>query len=88
MLNKLENAEKLAIEGLKKCTLESERQIWLYTFSDPYTTSVRVAKKLNISPATARKGLAVLAEAGLLYTDESVKRNKKFRNYDLMRILT
>ena len=88
LLNKLENAEKLAVEGLKKCTLESERQIWLYTFSDPYTTSVRVAKKLNVSPATARKGLAVLVEAGLLYTDESVKRNKKFRNYDLMRILT
>lgn len=87
LLNKLKEAEKLATAGLKKCTLESERDIWLYTFSDPVTTATRVSKSLKISPATARKGLKTLSEAGLLYTDEITKRNKKFRNYDLMRIL-
>ncbi|WP_425806441.1 Fic family protein [Desulfitobacterium sp. Sab5] len=87
LLNKLKEAEKLATAGLKKCALESERDIWLYTFSDPVTTAARVSKSLKISPATARKGLKTLFEAGLLYTDEFTRRNKKFRNYDLMRIL-
>lgn len=87
LLNKLSDAENLAVDGLKKCDLESERNIWLYSFSDPYTNAARVAEKLNISPATARKGLNKLAEEGLLYADESVKRNKTYRNYDLLRII-
>jgi Fic family protein len=87
LLNKLMEAEKLATLGLKKCNLESERRIWLYSFSDPVTTATRVAENLKISPATARKGLNTLSEAGLLYTDETTKRNKKYRNYDLIRIL-
>ena len=87
LLNKLAKAEDLAVAGLKKCEIESEKKIWLYSFSDPFTTAARVSDSLNISPATARKGLKALSEAGLLYTDENTKRNKKYRNYDLMRIL-
>ncbi|AET70561.1 hypothetical protein Desor_5173 [Desulfosporosinus orientis DSM 765] len=87
LLHKLKEAEKLAALGIRKCMLESEKNIWLYTFSDPVTTAARVSESLKISPATARKGLKTLSEAGLLYTDEITKRNKKFRNYDLMRIL-
>lgn len=37
---KLENADKLARKGLDECKLESEKSIWLYTFSDPFTTAV------------------------------------------------
>jgi len=87
LLSKLKATEDLALKGLKLCTLESEKNIWLYTFSDPYTTAARVAENLSMSPATARKGLKALSDAGLLYSDESTIRNRKYRNYDLMRIL-
>ncbi|PTQ83312.1 Fic family protein [Trichococcus patagoniensis] len=87
LLSKLKAAEDLGFKGLKLCTLESEKNIWLYTFSDPYTTAARVAENLSMSPATARKGLSALSDAGLLYADESTIRNRKYRNYDLMRIL-
>ncbi|WP_382401039.1 hypothetical protein [Lentibacillus salinarum] len=40
---KLENADQLAEHGLKQCHLESERNVWLYSFSDPFTTAKNVA---------------------------------------------
>jgi Fic family protein len=87
LLSKLKAVKELASNGLKKCSLESEKNIWLYTFSDPYTTAARVAENLHLAPGTARKGLKTLSDAGLLYTDETAIRNRKYRNYDLMRIL-
>ena len=87
LLKKLKDSENLARSGLNKCELESEKNIWLYTFSDPFTTVARVAEGLSISSNTARRGLKKLTDEGLLYTEESVQRNKKYRNYDLMRIL-
>lgn len=87
LLRKLKESEELAKNGLEKCELESEKRIWLYTFSEPFTDANRVAEALDISPATARKGLNMLVDEQLLYGDSNVKRNKKYRNYDLMRIL-
>ncbi|MCM3742111.1 Fic family protein [Oceanobacillus luteolus] len=84
---KLEKADRLASEGLIKCQLESEKRVWLYTFSDPFTTAKKVAEHLGISTNTARNALNTLAEKKLLFSDREVKRNKKYRNYDLMRIL-
>lgn len=84
---KLEGAERLAKEGLMKCKLESEKSVWLYTFADPFTTAVKAANQLDISANTARKALNSLTEKRLLFTEREVKRNKKYRNYDLMRIL-
>lgn len=84
---KLEEADQLAKEGLAKCKLESEKKVWLYTFSDPFTTSVKVADQIGISANTARNALNSLTEKRLLFTDREVKRNRKYRNYSLMRIL-
>lgn len=84
---KLEDAEKLAREGLAECTLESQKRVWLYTFSDPFTTAVKVADQLHMSANTARSALNSLAEKKLLFPDREAKRNKKYRNYELMRIL-
>ncbi len=69
------------------CETESERKARLVTFSDPFTNSSNVAKLARISPNTARKALNALAEKDLLFVDTEMKRNKKYRNYDLMRIL-
>lgn len=85
--NKLDKAEELARKGLTVCETESERKAWLVTFSDPFTNSSNVAKLARISPNTARKALNTLVEKDLLFVDTETKRNKKYRNYDLMRIL-
>lgn len=84
---KLEKAEHLAKSGLKKCGTASEKSVWLYSFSDPFTTAKKVSNEIRISPNTARKALRSLADKQLLFSDTAVKRNKKYRNYDLMRIL-
>ncbi|WP_363551104.1 Fic family protein [Caldifermentibacillus hisashii] len=86
--NKLDRAEQLARKGLSLCETESERKVWLYTFSNPFTTVAEGYNHLQISPNTARKALNSLDEKELLFADTDVKRNKKYRNYDLMRILT
>ena len=85
--NKLDKAEQLARKGLSVCETESERKVWIFTFSDPFTNSAKVAKHVGIAPNTARKALNSLVEKDLLFVDTETKRNKKYRNYDLMRIL-
>lgn len=87
LLKKLQQAEILAKNGLNECNLESEKNIWLCTFSQPITTVRSISNSLNISPSTARKGLNKLVDLGLIYRTEDIKRNKKYHNYDLLRIL-
>ncbi|MGP7816418.1 Fic family protein [Niallia sp. 01092] len=86
--DKLDKAEELARGGLLKCETPSDTKVWIYTFSNPFTDVASVAKALNISPNTARKSLNNLVEKDLLFTDRHTKRNKKYRNYELVRILT
>lgn len=85
---KLDKAEELAKRGLEICVTNSDKRVWIYTFSNPFTSVASVAAALNISPNTARKSLNFLVENDLLFTDRQTKRNKKYRNYDLVRILT
>lgn len=84
---KLENAEMLAKQGIAKCHTDSEKKVWLYTFSDPFTTAKNVSTKVGLSPNTARNALNALATKKLLFVDTETKRNRKYRNYDVMRIL-
>lgn len=88
LIARLEESEKLAKEGLEKCNTNTEKMVWLYTFSNPFVTSKIVAESLNISPNTARKALNSLVEKKMLFTDKYIKRNRKYRNYDLMSILS
>jgi len=84
---KLEDAEELAKHGLSHCNLASEKKVWLYTFANPFTTAKKASYELKLSPNTTRNALNSLVSKSLLFTDTAVKRNKKYRNYDLMRIL-
>ncbi|WP_338752914.1 Fic family protein [Bacillus sp. FJAT-52991] len=85
---KLDAADKLAMDGLRRCQTESEKKVWVYTFSDPHTTVKKVSTQLKIAPSTARSALNALATKGLLYSDKQTKRNKKYVNYDLLGVLT
>lgn len=87
LINKFNNADALAAKGTEKLTLDSEKKVWIYSFSDPFATTQSVSAGTGLSTATARNALNSLVEKGLLYTDKQSKRNKKYRNYDLMRIL-
>lgn len=84
---KLDAAERLAREGLHQCETNSDRRVWIYSFSNAAATASAAARDLNMAPNTARASLKSLAEKGLLFTDRQTKRNKKYRNYDLLRIL-
>jgi Fic family protein len=84
---KLDAAEQLAKHGLKECQTESEKKVWIYSFSDPFTNAATVSENVRISQNTARNALNSLVEKKLLFADSETKRNKKYRNYDLMRIL-
>ncbi|MGG6447374.1 Fic family protein [Pseudobacillus badius] len=86
--DKLDRAEELAKEGLRLCETPSDKKVWLYTFSNPFTSVASVTNAINISSNTARKSLNNLVEKGLLFTDRYTKRNKKYRNYELVRILS
>lgn len=85
--HKLHQAEKLAEYGLKKCETNSEKTMWLYTFRDPFATVKKASSQTKVSANTARNAFNRLVDKELLYTEKDVKRNKKYRNYDLMRIL-
>lgn len=87
LLEKLRQANELATNGLKKCRLESERKLWMYSFSNPITTAPQAANELGMSVGTARKVLNHFAEIELLYAEKNIKHNRKYRNYDLIRIL-
>lgn len=58
----------------------------MYTFSDPYTYAERISENLRMPTVTARKGLKSLSEVELLYADKTEIANRKYRNYDLIRI--
>ncbi|MEG0377299.1 MAG: Fic family protein [Eubacterium sp.] len=87
LLKKLNEADELAREGLDKCDTKIEEEVWIYTIYEPVVTAAEVAESIKISQTTARKALNNLSDKGLIYGDKSVKRNRKFRNYDLMRVL-
>ena len=87
LLEKMHNANDFANVGLTKCKTDSERKVWLYSFNQPVMTVTQVAQDLGIASGTARRSLNSLSSMKLLYAEEGTHRNKKYRNYDLIRIL-
>lgn len=87
LISKFNQADELATNGMKNLTLESEKKVWIHSFSDPFATVQSVSEGTGLSKGTARNALNSLVEMKLLYSDNQTKRNKKYRNYDLMRIL-
>lgn len=88
LIRKLQKAERLANLGLEKIKLQSEKTVWLYTFSHPITTVALAKKDLQMSASTIRASLNNLTSKGLLYKNTSIKRNQSYNNYDLLRIIS
>lgn len=87
LLIKLNKVDSLATEGIQKCKTSIEQDVWLFTFREPIVTASEIADYIKISQTTARSALRNLDEKGLIYGDKSAKRNVKYRNYDLLRVL-
>lgn len=86
-IQKIDNVEKLANKGLQICTTESQKSAWLATFQAPIITASETAKYIEVHPNTAKKSLDFLTENHLLDRDNSVKRNRKYYNYELLRVI-
>ena len=87
IIGKIERAESLARVGIEICKTSAQKEVWLETFQSPIVTASVVAKRLNIHQTTAKKALDLLTEHHLLDKDSSVKRNVKYYNYDLLRVI-
>ncbi|MBD2860411.1 Fic family protein [Paenibacillus oceani] len=83
----LDNAEGLALNGLKKCDTHNQKQIYLLTFRYPNITANQVSEQFRIAPLTARRILNSLNELGLIFKDPAQKRNIEYFNYDLLDLL-
>lgn len=82
--NLLDQADKLARDGILQCDSHYQKQTYLLTFRFPNITAVQVAETLKLSPSTARRVLNDLAEKNLLFKDPSQKRNIEYFNYDVL----
>lgn len=87
IINKIETSEKLASEGLKKCNTPVQADVWLATFSEPIATTTEISEITGYHKQTVKKALDFLVSNNLLDRDNSVKRNIKYYNYDLMRTI-
>lgn len=83
----LDRAEFIAAQGLAKCERAIQKDVYLFTFREPNTTAVQVAKHFNIAASTARNVLNELSEFGLIFKDSSQKRNIEYFNYDVLDLL-
>ncbi|HDR7616975.1 TPA: Fic family protein [Bacillus mycoides] len=82
-----DQAEKLALSGMKKCDSHQEKQVYLMTFRFPNITAVQVAQHVKVAPSTARRLLNSLADKGLVFKDPTQKRNIEYFNYEILDIV-
>lgn len=85
--NKLDEAEKLYNYGRKKLEQPSLQKIWFSLFTHPVTTVNDLKNITDLSPSTIRKGLKTLEDKQLIFGND-FKRNRRFYQYDLIRIMT
>lgn len=83
----LDKAESIAEHGLMKCEREIQRNVYLFTFREPNTTALQVAKQFKVATSTARNVLNELHELDLVFKDSSRKRNIEYFNYDVLDLL-
>ena len=86
-VEKLVNVENIALEGLKICENDTQKKIWFLTFQRPITTVKQLSEIGKYQSSTIRNTLNRLVAFQLIDRDDTVKRNKKYYNYDVLREL-
>ncbi|PMR65730.1 Fic family protein [Streptococcus intermedius] len=87
ILKKIRNADEHAKKGLDICQTQTQKNIWLSTFSFPIATPAQLSEATGYHSATVKKALDFLVGQGLLERDNTVKRNIPYYNYDLIRAI-
>jgi len=86
LLDQLNKANRLLSEGEQLIENEAERKLWITSFEQPILTVAKGVEMTGYSPNTVRKALHQLVEKELLYASNTERRNRKYRNYALLRI--
>lgn len=87
ILKKINKAEEHARKGLEICQTQTQKNVWLATFSFPVATASQLSAYTSYHSATVKKALEYLVEKQLLDRDNSVRRNIPYYNYDLIRVI-
>jgi Fic family protein len=85
--DKLDQAEKLYQEGVSKLQQPSTKKVWEAMFSNPISTVHQIKSITNLAAPTIRKSLAELVRLNMIYGDDR-QRNRRFYQYDLIRIMS
>ncbi|UTR06092.1 Fic family protein [Alkalihalobacillus sp. LMS6] len=83
---KLDRAEILYQEGLKKLDQPSHKAIWRSLFTYPVANVQQIERETNLAASTIRKALNQLVSLRMVYQDDR-KRNRRYYHYDLIRAL-
>ena len=87
IIEKIETAETLASTGLDKCKTSVHSDVWLATFREPIATATDIAEITGYHKQTVKKALDYFVFNNLLDKDKSAKRNVKYYNYELIRVI-
>ncbi|WP_166805888.1 Fic family protein [Jeotgalibacillus sp. R-1-5s-1] len=84
---KLDQAELLYEEGLKKIDQPSTRKVWGALFTQPIATTEQLQKLTGLAPSTIRKSISQLVQLSMVFGDDR-QRNRRYYQYDLIRIMS
>ncbi|WP_332695208.1 Fic family protein [Halalkalibacter lacteus] len=85
--DKLDQAERLYNDGLSKLQQPATRKVWGSLFSNPIATVHQIKETTNLAAPTIRKSLGQLVQLNMIFGDDR-KRNRRFYQYDLIRIMS
>ncbi|PRO66093.1 Fic family protein [Alkalicoccus urumqiensis] len=83
---KLDRAEQLYQDGLTQLHTPSAKQVWKVMMMYPVSTIKQAAETAGMPLPTVRRAFQELVQQQLVFSDDR-KRNKKFFQYDLIRII-
>jgi Fic family protein len=84
---KLDKAEELYQQGISKLVQPSTKKVWGSLFTNPIATVHQIEATTKLAPATIRKSIAQLVHLNMIFRDDR-KRNRRYYQYDLIRIMT
>ncbi|MGT2799384.1 Fic family protein [Streptococcus marmotae] len=87
ILKKINNVDEHARKGLAVCKTQTQKNVWLSTFTSPVATAAQLSELTGYHSATVKKALDFLVGKGLLDKDNAARRNIPYYNYDLLRAI-
>ncbi len=87
LLNKISRINNYYYEKSKTLKNQTEKEVLMWTIYDPICTVTSITKKTKLHYSTVRKTLNSFANREIIAKDTSKKRNVKYYNYDVIKIM-